>query len=182
MPGAQNPNIPRLWDPLQLDETAPRLPRIGVEEVQPVYPIEPAYLGLSPLMYRATTSINGATINQTIAADLTQLAGSSEIDLNSLQMWYTMHIRIYGGTVTPIEMQTGMANPGAYIPFWQDELTNVGNVNVGAVLCPPGYDVQFNTYTNGGGGDNITINCLGFQAPPGSPLPNITFSISRMSP
>lgn len=176
--GSQNPNTVSVWDPLDLDEMQPPLPRIDTENLVPTYHVDPAWLKVEPLVYQYNASTNGTGFDITVESDFTQASGSQIIDREKNQLWHTIFFMYIGGSVSPQRWRMRLDNKtGTTYQIFEDRnFTNPGTITFGNLLISSGFDLGFYGLTAGGAADSITIVVQGVQARPGLPLPVIPWS------
>lgn len=180
--GAQTGELFSVFDRLDPDDANITVPTVDPSSITPVFPIDPAWLGLNTIALRsANQSISGATgdFSDTDNSEFTnQFPPSVQFDISTLILFnrrYVARIRIGGGTTPPWGIAR-WAFPGI-TAFEQADFifTNPGSVSM-SVFVPRG--AEFNIQIGGGGGSDVAnVNLTGIYAKPGVPLPTLDFSI-----
>ena len=174
MSGIQSPDLLNYFRRIQIDDLNPDLAEIDPTVLSPVYPFDPTWLGLDPVVaVTYGTPINGTTVTlPDVDADSGGFPGTDPL-LSNNRYYHNIRVFLAGGTVSPITVSFqytyGATNQGI---FTRDQ-TNPGRGFYGPFFVPAGAELQCVTETNGGAGDTINVGWIGFQALPGVPLPTI---------
>ncbi len=173
--GIQTPDAIVNFEQLQLSDASVDLPQIDPGNISPVLPVEPAWIRKGDIGWTDVgVSLNGIQITR---SDLTN--GSLVWDainqgalIQGAQRYYHLvTFGLWGGIVSPIDISITVAQAAITVPIVELAVANPGQVTVGPVYVPPGWELRWQTLQNGGAGDQLNVRSVGVQAPPGLPIP-----------
>lgn len=173
--GIQSPNIPNIWNPLDLADANPELPEVDTSLIQVVYDIDPAYVSLTPLLLSESQSVAAASASFIASTTMTERPGSAALDPNLVQIYHHINTEISGGTNTPLQVGFFLRRGGSTDILDQFAHVNAGRANAGALLVPAGWDLQI-TCQQGGAGDSFTAFVNGYQVAAGLPVPVVPYT------
>ncbi len=176
--GSQNPSILNVWDPLRLDDYSPTLPAIGVENLTPVYPVDPEWLDIPMFFGYSALSLNGTTASVLGSAIGTQF-NSESIVRGYNQIYSFIFLKMTVGSVSPIRTTVAYHDTAADLRMVNVSLVNPGIIQLRNVFVPNNIDIRIFTDDNGGAADTLEIWTAGQQAPAGIPLMRTPFSVEH---
>tara|TARA_Y100000310_G_C20650172_1_gene798957 strand:- start:336 stop:893 length:558 start_codon:yes stop_codon:yes gene_type:complete len=171
----QNTNIRAPLDVLDPAPPNTNLPRLDERTIVWTLPIRQEFVAQRPkLLSFNGIDLNGATASigdtdtPTVQAPV---AGVDDVTDNMQRIW-NVHCQLANGTVNPIRIQVSMGAPTiATFPMATASVANPGSVRFGPVYIPNGFGIRVTTLDNGGAGDTLDVDMIGFLAIAGAPLP-----------
>jgi len=185
--GIGQADVGRTFRRLLPNDLTTELGEIDPSQLTPVFPIDPAWLGIQSKGYQSTTTSIAAGVfdvfDNVLAGwatggnpVLTPPTTMFDIGNNRLE-W--LHVRLQGtGTVSPVRVHFAWFPPsvGAFDQLEVD-VANPGVVNAGPFFVPAGWQARIRV-NQGGAGDQASIDLTGLEAPQGVPLPPFSLSVN----
>ena len=177
---SQNPNLPNIYSPLDLDDRSVSLPNVETGSASPTYEVNSPWLAPRFIGFRDwNKSLVGTTAQWNFRdATLVPASNADGIVINQVQFYHHIAVQIYGGGTNPIQYQVAISDQNnASIVVAQVDIPNPGWLLVTGLLAPVAYDVRIQSQEAGSGSDSSQLYAMGESYLPATPLPNrsITF-------